>query len=60
MVRLFATVAATAGTYLAGNIYLAPHIPSLHSFAFGADGVGFTWLACASAVAGVVVFRATK
>jgi|HubBroStandDraft_5_1064220.scaffolds.fasta_scaffold08865_2 hypothetical protein len=60
MVRLFVTAAATAGTYLAGNFYLSPHLPQLHSFAFGFAGMGFTYLAIGSAVAGVVAFRATR
>jgi hypothetical protein len=60
MVRLLVTAAATAGTFLAGNFYLSPHVPAIHSLAFSAAGVGFTWLACTSAVVGVVAFRATK
>ena len=60
MVRLFVTAAATAGTYLAGNFYLSPHVPAIHSLAFSAAGVGFSYLAIGSAIVGVLAFRGTK
>ena len=58
--RLFIALATSAGVYLVSNQYIAPHIPSVHSFAFGFDGLGFSYLALGSAVVGVFAFRATK
>jgi hypothetical protein len=56
LVKILLVSAAVFGTYCFLNAYM----PATHSFAFGLGGMGFSYLALASAAVGLVAHKAIK
>jgi hypothetical protein len=53
--RVFVVLAAALGAY----VFFGQVIPSLHNFAFGVGGLGFTWLALVAIGTGGIAAKVT-
>jgi hypothetical protein len=56
MIKIGIMAAACFGAY----VFIGSHVHAANNFAFGLDGLGFTYLALATGVVGLVTYKYVK